>query len=1030
MNRSNWVSWLMRYYRITFFLVAIFMVLGFYGLVQMPKDEFPDMTLRQGVVVVAYPGATAEEIEQQVARPLERFIFTYKEVNRKKTTTTCKHGLCLMMLELEDEVLNGDEVWSKLKHGINDFKATLPSGVLAVMVNDDFGSASALLIALESENDSRSYREMHGYADLLGDHLRQIKSVSNVKVYGDIPEQISIYVDHQRMAAYGISDKMLATALNSNGSQMIGGAISKPSLNMPIYVSSMLHSEEEIANQIIYTDNANHVVRVKDIARVVREYDRSESYIEQNGHPCILVSLEMKPGNNIVHYGEDVEKVLQEFAEHELPADVTLTRIVDQPKVVGDSVTSFLRDLILSMVIIILVMIILFPLRTAIVAAITIPLTTFISVGIMYSVGIPLNTCSLAALVLVLGMIVDNSIVVLDGYLEYLNKGMNRWAAAAKSAQHYFMPMALATLCLCAIFYPFLFTLTGVYGDFITALPWTITINLVVSLALAVIVIPVLEFAWIKRKKVDENKPQSKSITDYVQSFYTVVLNWTFRHPWLTIVGGIGIVSLSMLILPLLKFRSFPYADREQIAVEIFLPEGSGLAETKRVADSVYKILKADSRVTGITSFIGCSSPRFQTSYAPQPGGKNFAQFIVGTHSAKESSALVDDLDAKYSEHFPNAFVKFKQLDYQNVESFELRFYSNDLDSLHAVANEMVNYMRTIPDLEFVHTNFDDPRPVAEVSLDPISAAQLGLTRSATSVNLGLLTSSLKLGSIWEGDYEVPLIMKDANADGLTVGGVGDLPISSRMTFDNTHPDAVSTPLRQVADVNVKWNEQSIVHRNGIRCIAITAEPRRGVVSTRVQPLLDDYVANKLHIPTGVRFENGGTIEANDDLMPMIFSGTIVSMAILFFFLLFNFKRFALTLVCILAIGLALPGMLVGLWMMNRMLGLTSIFGLITLMGIIMRNEILIFEHADALVRKGWSIRDAAYDAGKRRMVPIFLTTATTAIGVVPMIIAATSFWMPVGVAIFAGGIGALILVVTVLPVTYWKLYDKNKTTK
>lgn len=1007
--RFNWVSWLMRNYRLTFFLVVILTGFGIWALEQMPKAEFPDMTVRQGVVVAVYPGATSAEIEQQVARPLERYLFTFKEVKRANTTSSSSNGMCLMMVELEDDVTNGDQVWSKIKHGLIAYKQQLPSGVLALVCQDDFGDTSALLIAVESE--VRSYRELHGYAEDLGDELRRVRSVSNVKVYGDIKEQLSLYVDHQRLSAYGISDHMLMSALNGYGMTTLTGEMANSRQDVPIHVSSAMTNEEELENIIIYTDAGNHVVRVKDVARVVREYDKSESYIEQNGHACILISAEMRPGNNIVHYGREVNGVLERFVSERMPDDVRITRIADQPKVVEKSVSDFLRDLLLSMLIIVVVMVVLFPLRTAIVAAVTIPITTFISVGIMHSVGIPLNTCSLAALVLVLGMIVDNSIVVLDGYLEYLGRGMSRWHAAAESARHYFTPMMMATVCICAIFFPFLFTMTGMYGDFITVLPWTIFINLMVGLALAVVVIPVMEYFLIRKPQ----KNGGSVITRVVQNTYNHILNWTFRHPWLTIGGGIATVLLSTLIAPHLKVRSMPYADRDQFCVEIHLPIGVGLDDTKVVTDSIYNVLRRDERVTDITTFMGCSSPRFLASYAPQPAGRNYAQLIVGTRSADDAVAVISELNASYAEAFPQAYLKFKRMDYQKWETFEFRFYGDDLDSLHAVADRLMAHMRQNPDLEWVHADYEEPVPVCEVTLDPVTSAQLGLNKGRVSLTTAIQTNDVTLGNIWEGNYEVPVIMKDERREGLSFGNVGEMPVSGNNT------------LRQVADIHPSWQERNIMHRNGVRCISVTAEPKPNVLTGPIEKELEEY-CDAMTLPQGMRWEVGGVEENNrGDLMPMILSGTIIAVSIIFFFLLFNFRRYGLAIVCIVAIGLAIPGMLVGLLLMNRMLGLTAIFGIITLMGIIMRNEILIFEHADDMRRKGMSVRDAAYDAGRRRMVPIFLTTATTAVGVVPMIIAGSSFWMPVGVSIFAGGIGALILVVTVLPVVYWKLYDSSK---
>lgn len=1011
-NENGIIPWLLRNYRITFLLVGLLFLFGLYGLEKMPKAEFPTFTMRQAMVIAVYPGATTGEVEQQVARPLERFLFEFKEVNRHKTITTSRNGICLAMVELHDDIDDSDEVWSKIKHGINGLKSTLPQGVLAVVCQDDFGDTNALLIAIES--DERSYRELHKYADDLSDQIRRIPSVSRVRTYGDIPEQISIYIDRQCLSAYGISDKMLMAALNANSSVIMSGNVSTPKNNTPIHISSPLNSVDEIGNIIIYTDPANNMVRVKDIARIEQEYDLSTSFIEQNGHPCVLLSAEMVPGNNIVQFGNDVNSVMDEFITQQMPDDVKITRISDQPEVVGKSVSDFLRDLIISMIIIIVVMMILFPWRTAVVAAITVPLTTFISIGIMYAAGIELNIITLAALIIVLGMVVDNSIVVLDGYLEYLDKGMGRWQAAAQSAKQYFMPMLLATVCVCAIFFPFLFTFSGMEGDFIKFLPWTITINLIVSLLLAVVIIPPLEAMIIRKPKVRNGN--KRSITDHVQYFYNKVLNWTFRHPWLTITGGVCIVALSLTLAPQLKIRPMPYADREQLAVEIFLPEGSGLDDTKAIADSVYGVLKSDSRVEYVTSFIGCSSPRFMTSYAPQPGGKNFAQFIVATHSNDETLSLWHDMDERLANRYPNAFVKFKRLDYQIPETFEFRFYGENLDSLQIVANRLMAYMRKNSDLENVHTNYGLQQSIAEITLDPVAASQMGFNKTTTSLAIALQTSDIQVGSIWEDDYELPVIIKDEYNGNIPLGVIGNLPLGMS-----------TSQLRQIADVGVSWQQEQIVHRNGLRCISVTAEHRPGITADPIEADIEDYIADELEMPDGVRFEVGGNTENTESYMlPMVSGGLIISMLIIFFFLLFSFRRYGLTLVSIAAIALALPGMLTGLWLMDRMLGLTSIFGIVTLMGIIMRNEILIFEHADDCRAKGMSVRDAAYDAGRRRMVPIFLTTATTAVGVVPMIIAQSSFWMPVGVTIFAGGIGALILVVTVLPVTYWKLYAKQ----
>ncbi len=1044
-NKMNWLRWPLEHYSISLLIVGILFVMGIYGMYIMPKDEFPHATIRQGVVVAVYPGATSEEVEQQVARPLERYLFTYGEVNRKKTTTQSQNGMCIVMVKLNDDVNNKDEVWSKIKHGLNGFKAQLPSGVLAIVVNDDFGNTSALLIAIES--DQRSYRELKQYSDDLSDRLRRIPSVANVKMFGEQKEQISLYIDRQRLQAYGIGQQMLFSRLQAQGITTMSGSISDDDQQVPIHVEAQENSEEEIANQIIFSDPATgKVARVRDVARVVREYEPMSSHIEQDGHPCVLLSMEMTPGNNVVQYGEEVDRVLNDFRQNELPEDVNVTRIADKPKVVATSVSDFLRDLLISMLIIILVMMVLFPIRSAIVAAITIPLSTFVSVAVMYMMGIELNIVTLAALIVVLGMIVDNSIVVIDGYLEYLGKGFKPYDAAIESARQYFMPMLLATICICAIFYPFLITMKGMFHDCLEDFPVTITINLMVSLVLAVTVIPFLETRIIKPDKVstDGNK-----ITKWVQRTYDKVLDWTFAHPWMTIGGGIAVILLSTLIAPTLKIRLFPYADRDQFAVEIFLPDGKGMAETRVVADSVRHVLEKDERIKSITGFIGCSSPRFMDAYAPQMAGDNYAQFIVNTKSDKATLELLTQYQSQLSEAFPNAYVKFKRLDYLEVNELEYRFYGDNLDSLHVVSERLMERMRKMPELEWVHTDYFQPYPIINVELDPVTSAQLGITRTTAQLALSATSSDLRVGQIWEGNYELPIVVKD-DTD-MTFSDVANLGIATPMSmaapvFSTVLPSSSNTtvPLRQIAKVQPKWSESRIMHRGGERCITVTAQFAQGVYTAPVEKEIASIMNEEIELPQGVRTEVGGEIEYGDEALPQIFGGIAIAMIIVFFFLLFNFKKYGVTTVCMVALALMIPGALIGLGLMNRALGLTSIFGLITLMGMIMRNEILIFEHAISLIENeklkmdnsqlsinnyqlyNEVVKQAAYEAGKRRMVPIFLTTATTAVGVVPMIIAQSSFWMPVGVTIFAGGIGSLIMVVTMLPVIYWKVSTKK----
>lgn len=1028
-KKQGIIEWAMHYYQITLLVLTILVGLGVYGLVNMPKQEFPEFTIRQGVVAGVYPGATSAEVEEQLAKPLERYLFTFKEVKKKKTYSMSRDGMVYIMVELNDNVNNKDEVWSKIKLGLQNFKSQLPSGVLALIANDDFGDTSALLITLESED--KTYRELEKYMETLEDRLRRIESVSNLRRYGMQKEQISVYLDRDKLTAYGLDTRMLLTTLFTQGFTTSGGSLESEELDIPIHFSNTYSSEKEIADQIVYADGSGHMIRLKDIARIVREYPEPDSYIMNNGKKAIILSMEMREGNNIVQYGREVDQILNAF-QQELPDSVSIRRIADQPKVVDDSVSSFVRDLFVSIIVVILVMMVLFPFRSAVVAATSIPISIFISIGIMYAVGIPLNTVTLAALIVVLGMIVDNSIIVIDAYLERLDNGMSRWHAAVSSAKNYFSSIFLATLSICIIFFPLLFTMTGQMLDFVNWFPWTITISLMVSLIIAMIFIPLLEHVLIKKglKAGQKNKGKKKfNLLDAVQAVYEKVLAVTFRFPKTTLCFGVLSVVLAVLIMMQLPQRMMPTADRDQFAVEIYLPQGSSLDRTAAVCDSVYALLKQDKRVVSATAFVGMASPRFQATYAPNMGGKNYAQFIVNTTSSKATVELLDEYTNAYADHFPNAYVKFKQLDYQIVSfPLEVRFMGDDITALKQSANTLMTALRDIDGLAWLHTNFEEMQPDVRVTLDPVESSRLGISKAMAAADMAMRYEGLSVGSVWEEDYPLAICLKSEKAKGEkdSFAALGD-------AYLPTAVPGVSVPLRQVSGIEGGWNEGQIVRRNGVRTLSVIAQVERGYNETdmqkRVEKIMDSQVIP--YLPEGVSFEYGGAKESDEEVITPLVEGLLIAVIIVFFFLLISYKKIGLAMAALSSITLCLFGATFGLWISGMEFSLTSVLGVISLIGIVVRNAIMIFDHAqDLRINKHVPVKEAAMDAGKRRMLPIFLTSATTAVGVIPMIISNSSLWTPMGVVICSGTVFAMILAVTILPVFYWTIFSAASNTK
>lgn len=1011
----------MRYSQITLLIIALLVIMGIYGLERMPKQEFPEYTIRQGLVVAVYPGATSMQVEQRVAQPLENYLFTFNEVNRERSYSISRDGILYFMIELNDDVNNKNEVWSKIKLGLEEFKMTLPKEVIALVAKDDFGDTSALLVSIESSD--KTYRELGLYLENLESQLRRIPSVSNIRRYGLLKEEIVIEIDKDKLAMYGLDVKAVMAKLAVQDFNMSVGKIRSGNHDMPLHVSANFISEREIADQILYSDKDGNIVRVKDIAEVYREYPDSEPYIKDNGNRAVVLSMEMRPGKNIVEYGEEVDEVLHEF-QKTLPESVRIRRIADQPKVVDTSVTSFIRDLFISIIVVIVVMMLLFPFRSALVAATSIPISIFISLAVMYLCNIPLNTVTLAALIAALGMIVDNSIIVIDAYLEKLDMGMSKWNAAISSAKDYFWSVFLATFCICIIFFPLLLTLSGIMLDFLKMFPWTISIALMSSLAVAMVFIPFMERLVIK-KGLGRNKPKKGfNLLDVVQRGYNKLLDFNFRHPYATLGMGLFSIVLGAYLLMNLSRRMLPCADRDQFAVEIYLPQGTSLERTGDVCDSLYRCMSRDGRIVSITSFIGQSSPRFHATYAPQIGGNNYAQFIVNTVSNDASVDLIREFSNKYSEMFPDAYVKFKQIDYQVAQApVEVRIAGNDIRTIKDIADSVKVLMRDVEGLRWIRTNFEEPLPSVKISLHGEEASKSGITSSMVASELSVLYGKLPVGSVWEGNYPVTVSVKGNAGEGNGAFSLSDDYISAVIP-------GVSVPLRQIADIEPEWNEGQIVRRNGIRTISVMAEILIGSNADAAQKEVERLLEEKIFpsLPENISISFGGEKEANDNIMPPIYRGLTASVFIVFFFLLFNFKKIGLAVAAMSSVLFTLVGASVGLMISGHDFSITCILGIIGLIGVVVRNAIIMFEHAQNLrLNCRYTAKDAAYDAGKRRMLPIFLTSATTAVGVVPMIISNTSLWGPMGVVIFSGTIFCTFLAVTVLPVLYWKIFPDKK---
>ena len=1027
---SDIVKGVIAHKKIVYFVVGVLVALGIIGLSYMNKDEFPSFELKNGLIVGVYPGAGAAEVEDQLTRPLENALFSFSEINRDNTKSYSKDGLCYIYTDLTTPASTKNEVWSKIKLKLEATKQTLPPGVMAVAVMDDFSAVSSLLIALESSD--KGYGEMKEYAENLSTLLRRIPDMANVRIIGTQDEEIAVHVDMDRLSAYGISPATLMLDYQSSGMQAASGDFDTEYVTSHIHVSNTVASEKEIAERIVYSDPAGNIVRLKDIATVERRYREPSSTVDYNGNTAVILSVEMRPDNDIVAFGREVDKVLDEFQKG-LPDSVTLSKITDQPKVVGMSVLSFLRDLVISMLVVILVMLMLFPIKSALIASSGVPVCTAVALAVMFIAGIDLNTVSLAALIVVLGMIVDDSIITMDGYMDKLGRGMSRIEAASSSMKELLFPMFTATMATMAISimsFPAKGLISGYLGDFVTTFPWVIAIALCSSLAYAMFVVPSLEVRFIKSPKAESKGWFARGQSHFfngMQKGYEVMEAACFRHPKITIASGVLAIGLGALMFFHINIQMMPKAARESFVVEIYLESGSGLDRTTAVSDSLQHILLKDKRIKSVTAFVGNSSPRFHATYAPQTPSPDFAQFIVNTESTKATEAVLMDYGEKYQHWFPDATIRFKQMDYQAVAApVEVTVKGGDFYTLQPIADSIKHFFYTMDDkLQWIHSDCEGMASFVDIDLDSDEAARLGVNRSMLSMSLAGIFNGLPVGSVWEGDTKIPVMLYSrTTGTDMSYDAVGNQIVPTRIP-------GVSVPLRQVADIEPDWGPDTHARISGEESITVGADLKFGHSQPEVMKDIKRYVEHEIKpiLPEGVEVSYGGLSSMNSEVGPEIATTFLCAVAILFFFLLVHFKKVSIATLTMILSTLCFFGAFLGLWLFKLDFGLTSVLGLISLMGIIVRNGILMFEYAEYLrFEKGWNVKEASIEAGKRRMRPIFLTSCTTALGVLPMIISGDALWMPMGVVICFGTMLSIVLIVLIMPVSYWQVFKNAKT--
>lgn len=1011
----------LRYPQVTLALMVMLVACGVFALLRMPRREDPKIHVRTGIVAAFYPGASSAEVENQVTQKVEQRLFKIEGVRREKTYSTSMNGAMFVNVELEDSLQDTEKFWSKLRLDMAELRATeLPDGVMGPVVDYDFGDTVAVLMAIHG--DHYDYRELKDYSERIEAAIRRIRSVSKVKRIDEQKEEIEVTGSLDRLSQYAVTPDQVRKALQGRNMVHDAGSVPTERGKPPIESSGAFQTEEQIRHVMVDVTRTGQPVYIGDLAQVQRMYKDPTQYARSRGERAILVSVEMQEGNNIVDFGNELHAAL-DSQRPLLPPDLKIDMVADQPKVVAQRVKDFIREFGIAIASVILVTILLLPFRVALVSAVAIPVTVAATFGLLNAFGIELHQVSIAALIVVLGMVVDDAIVIADNYIELLDHGLDREEAAWRSASELAIPVLTATLTIICSFLPFLM-LSGATGEFIRALPLTVAIALATSFLVAMALTPLLARFFIRKglhaAEASEEGKTRRSPLELMQAMYNRLIVVAMRRKPMAFAAGVLAVIGGVVTLQHIPQRFFPFAERDQFVVDVWLPEGWKVEATDSAVRRIEAVLRQEKDVVNYTSFVGSSAPRFYYNVNPQLPDKNYAQLLVATTSAEATPRLVEALRPKLAQTAPEARVFLRELQQGPVQeaAIEVRITGEDDKVLERMGNRVENVLAHAPGALDVHSDWREDAYRLKVDVREEVANRLGFTNAGIGQELAGGFDGAPVTTFWEGDRDVTVALRLAPAFRRNLQDVSSTYVISPVT-------GARVPLDSIATVSPVWDPGRIVRRNGVRTLTVRAWSHGGVlpsqVLSRVKPVIDS-----LPVPPGYRIWYGGEFENQNDTFPEMVKALLVSMIAIYLILMFQFRSVIDPLVVMAAIPLGLLGASLGLLVTGNPFGFTAFLGIVSLGGVVVRNAIILVDYIRARVAEGVAIEEAAVEAGERRLRPIFLTTMAAAVGVTPMILSGSSMWSPLGSTIAFGLVGSMFFTLVVIPVLYVAVHQRR----
>ena len=1017
MKKFNLADWALRHKSIIYYFIAVLLTFGIFSFTHMGRMEDPDFTMRTMVVGVSWPGASPQQMSDQVTDKLEEKLRDLPGVDYTKSFTDGSKSVIYINLKEDLPSNKIRPAWEEARNMINDEWKSLPSGVQGPSINDRFDDVYGTIYALSG--DEFSYEEKRQQAENLKRQLLSVPNVKKITLIGVQEKSLDVTINKDKLASYQVSTQQLLTALKQQSAMVPAGMVNTDTNNVYLRINGVFDSVDAVKNMPIRINN--QTIRLGDIADVTMTYkDPSSPQFYYEGKPAIGIAISMDAGANNIEFGKSIDTKLKEL-KTTIPAGLNLDQVSNQPHIVKESIGDFSQSLFEAIAIVLLVSFASLGIRTGIVVALTIPVVVSTTFVLMYENGIYLHKVSLGALILALGLLVDDAIIVVEMMSVKLEEGFNHWRAATFAYESTAFPMLSGTLITCAGFLP-LALAEGMVAEFTKSLSIVVFMALILSWIASVLVSPVLGYKIIENKA---EKPESEwTRRDHIMHrlktvFYArfeSLLHWALGHHKAVLLLTLGAFILSLLSFPLIKQEFFPSSTRNEIIVSMQFPQSSSIDYTQNQAKSLDALLKDNEHIDHFTTYVGEGSPRFVLTLEPELPRANFMQTIIVTKSLEDRDALFKDLQDQLNDQYPSALInmQFVQIGPPSKYPVMLRVSGPDASEVKTIANDVKAKMQEDKDLHNIAFDWPDTEPVAQIHIDPDKARMLGINSYAVSLHLQSLLSGTKSGEYYEGNQTIPVTFRLSGNENHNLAALSSLPIQ---TGNGSY-----VPLSQIATISMSQEEGIIWHRNMMPTISIHANVGPGVLgNAKTKEIYNKLAEYRQDLPTGYTIDLDGSAEKSVTAVQKLLVPMPIMLFAIMTILMFQLKKIALMFMALFTAPLGLIGVVLALNITRTPLGFMAILGIIALSGMIIRNSIILLDQIEIHRAEGQSAREAIINSATLRFRPIMLTAIAAILGMIPLM--GSVFWSPLAIAFSGGLLVATILTLIVLPVMYATWY-------